>query len=84
VGTLEDRIEVMMKKLGVSRQEVIRHLEVTDRARTRFVQDHFHKDPADPLHYDLVLNSSRFSDKECADLIIPALERMQQSVAKKS
>jgi cytidylate kinase len=81
VSKPEDRISVMMKLLGVSREEAARHIEKTDRDRARFVHDHFHKDPADPLLYDLVLNSSRFTDSECADVIIHALQRMQQRSA---
>lgn len=80
VGTLEDRIGVMMKKLGVSRPDAVRYIETTEQERRRFIQDHFYKDSADPLYYDLVLNSSRFSDGECADLILLALARIQQRV----
>jgi len=80
VGALEDRTTVMMERLGGSRQEAVRHIETTDPERIRFVQEHFHKDPTDPLQYDLVLNSSRFSNNECADLIVMALQRFQQRV----
>jgi cytidylate kinase len=82
VAKLEDRIEVMMKRLNVSRLEASR-LETMDRERNRFVQEHFHKDLTDPLSYDLVLNSSRFSDAQCAEMIILALRHLkQQEVAK--
>jgi cytidylate kinase len=80
VATLDDRITVMMEKLGVSREETVRHIELADRERVRFVQEHFHKDPTDPLQYDLVLNSSRFSNGECAELIILALRQLKQRV----
>jgi hypothetical protein len=83
VAMLEDRINVMMKKLDISHQEATRHVELTDRERIRFVQDHFHKDPTDPLQYDLVLNTSRLSVAECADVIITALRGMQQRVRKR-
>ena len=73
---------MMMKLLNLSRPEAARHIEVHDQGRSRFVQEHFHKDPADPLGYDLVLNTSRFSDRECADLILLALRQLQQPVAK--
>jgi cytidylate kinase len=79
VGNLDDRIAVMMKRLNLSRLEAGR-LETMDLERNRFVKEHFHKDLTDPLGYDLVLNSSRFSDRECADLIVLALQRLQQRV----
>jgi len=74
----------MMNLLGVPREEAARHIQKKDRDRARFVLDHFHKDPADPLLYDLVLNSSRFSVSECAEVIILALQRMQQGALTKS
>jgi len=77
VGNLDDRIAVMMKRLNLSRLEADR-LEAMDLERNRFVKEHFHKDLTDPLGYDLVLNSSRFSDRECVDLIVLALRHLQQ------
>jgi cytidylate kinase len=76
-AALEDRIAVVSRERGVSSSEAARYVETTDRARIRFIKDHFHKDPTDPQHYDLVLNSSRFSVVECADLILEALRRLQ-------
>jgi cytidylate kinase len=84
VATLEDRITAIMKELGVSRQEAARYIESTERERVRFVQEHFHKDPTDLLQYDLVLNSSRFADSECADIIVLALRQLQRRIVTKS
>ena len=84
VATLEDRINVMMKELGASREEAARYIESTERERVRFVQEHFHKDPTDLLQYDLVLNTSRFADSECADIIVLALRQLQRRVVTKS
>jgi cytidylate kinase len=80
VANLDDRIAVMMKRLNLTRLEAA-HLEAMDLERNRFVQEHFHKDLADPLGYDLVVNTSRFSDRECADLILLALRQLQKRVA---
>jgi cytidylate kinase len=77
VGPREERIHRVRDRLGVSRAEAARWVERTDHDRARFVRDHFHKDPADPAGYDLVLNSSRFSAVECAELILDALWRFQ-------
>jgi cytidylate kinase len=71
------RIEVMSQKLGISKEEAAPKVQMIDRERVRFVTDHFHKQATDPSQYDLVLNSSRFSVGQCADLIVEALHRLQ-------
>jgi len=77
IAAREDRVATISRLLGLSGPEAARRVETTDRERTVFVKNHFHKDPADPLAYDLILNASRFSVAECADLIIDALARLQ-------
>jgi len=77
VADRDDRIGVICQRLGVPRPEAARYVEKKDRERDLFVKHHFHKDPADPRQYDLVLNSARFSVGECADLILEALRRLQ-------
>jgi cytidylate kinase len=77
VGPREERIHRVRDRLGVSHAEAARWVERIDHDRAQFVRDHFHKDPADPAAYDLVLNSSRFSAAECAELILDALRRFQ-------
>jgi cytidylate kinase len=77
VGPVEDRIKAVCQRFGVPHEEAKRWVERTDGERARFVKDHFQKDSTDPRGYDLVLNSSRFSVPECADLIIEALHRLQ-------
>ncbi len=76
IGRVADRIATVAKRRGIAPAEAQRWVEQTDRERTRFVKDHFHKEPSDALDYDLVLNSSRFSVPQCADLIIEALHRL--------
>jgi chloramphenicol 3-O-phosphotransferase len=58
-----------------------RHLKEIDRERTRFVNDHFHKDAADPHNYDLLVCTSRFTVSDCATVIIEALQRLKSSTA---
>ncbi len=77
VSAVEDRVRAASQRLGISPEEARRWVERTDGERVRFVNDHFHKDPTDPRGYDLVLNSSRFSVPECADLIVEAERRLQ-------
>ena len=73
VAPVEQRVEAISREHGISREEAARRVEATDRARERFVKEHFQVDPADPRNYDLVLNVARFSLEECVALIIAAL-----------
>ncbi len=77
ISRMEDRTNTVAKKYGVPPADARRRIEQTDRERTRFVTEHFQKDPTDTLSYDLVLNTSRFSVSECAELIVEALHRLQ-------
>jgi cytidylate kinase len=77
VGPVKDRIEGIRQRFGITPEEAAAWIEKTDQARARFVKEHFLKDTTDPRSYDLVLNSSRFSIAECAELIVDALHRLQ-------
>src|SRR5262249_25745415 len=73
VAPEEDRIQALCSRQACSHEDGKRQLEALERQRKYFVQNHFLKDPADPRHHDLVLNSSRFGIEGCAELIIAAL-----------
>jgi cytidylate kinase len=77
VAPLSERITSKVQQLGISREEAARLIESIDQKRTHFVKDHLHKDPRDPWLYDLVLNSARYTVRECAELIVEALHRLQ-------
>src|SRR5262249_8116953 len=77
VAIREDRIAATCLRLGVSAQEAARWVEQTEKERTAFIRDHFQQDPTDPRRYDLVLNTSRWSIPECAELIIQGLHRLE-------
>jgi cytidylate kinase len=82
VAALEDRITYLSRVLNRSREQTARHIETTDRERALFIREHFHKDAADPRNYDLVLNTSRFTIAECADLIVESLRRLESHAAR--
>jgi cytidylate kinase len=63
------RIKRIAEKLGVSEREATQVADQTDAQRTEFVRSHFHKDPSDVHLYDLVLNTDRFTNEQCAELI---------------
>lgn len=80
VADREDRVRGLSRELGISREDADYRLDGIERERLRFVEDHFRKDPRDPQHFDLVLNSSCFSYGECADLIVEGLHRLEGRV----
>lgn len=81
VAPIQDRIAYAAEQHNLSREEAARWVEKTDRERMEFVKAHFFKDPADPRHYDLILNTSRWSVSECADLIVRALRQLESRLS---
>jgi cytidylate kinase len=80
VAPLHDRIATVQKRRNLSFEEAQRWVEKTDRERAAFLKDHFHKRADDPHFHDLALNTSRFTVKACAEIIIDALHRMEAQV----
>jgi cytidylate kinase len=77
VASRNDRIAYIAKDRNLPNAEAARYVDTKDRDRHKFIKDHFHKEPDDPLNYDLMVNRSRFPIDETAQLIIGALHRMQ-------
>ena len=77
VGPVRERIAALSRKLDISEREAARQVRTLDRERIDFVHDHFHKNASDPRNYDLLLNASRFSVTQNAELIVEALRRLQ-------
>jgi cytidylate kinase len=78
IGSHHDRVEHFMRRFGVSRAEAERRLAEVERERTRFIKEHFLRDPTEPEQYDLLINFSRWSIGECAELIMSALEQLER------
>jgi cytidylate kinase len=81
VAELGDRVRQIARMHGLSEEDASAEVARLDRERTRFVQHHFHRDVADPRHFDLVINTSRFSLDACADLAVEALKAFTPPVA---
>jgi cytidylate kinase len=78
VGDRHDRVKKVQERQHLTETEAARWVEQTDRERAHFVKQHFFKDPMDPAAYDLVLNTSRWSKEECAELIVDAIAKLKQ------
>jgi cytidylate kinase len=77
VALWEDRVRVMTAQLGLSEHDAATWVERTERQRVKFVKHYFGKDVADPRAYDLVLNMSRLSTEEGAEIIIQLLRQFE-------
>ncbi len=77
VASREDRIANISRERGLDPTEAASYMESTDRERSRFIRQHFHKDLADPLLYDLVLNASRLPVDESAAIVVEAVHHLQ-------
>jgi cytidylate kinase len=77
VASRTDRIAYMAHDRNLTNMEAARYVDTKDRDRQKFIKDHFHKEPDDPLNYDVIINRSRFTIGETAELIIEALQHMQ-------
>jgi cytidylate kinase len=78
VAPLEQRIDSVQRENSITRKEAAKRVETTDAERRRFLTTHFGGNPTAPANYDLVLNAGRYSTKECADMIVDALEHLRQ------
>jgi cytidylate kinase len=84
VASHDDRIAFIVRERGLSKADAARFIDTHDKERFKFIKDHFHRELSDPQNYDLVLNRSRFSIDETAELVIEALQRMQARKAQSS
>jgi cytidylate kinase len=76
-GPKAGRVKAIRDRFDLGAEEAERWVTETDRRRTGFVRDHFHKDPDDPANYDVTLNTCRLGVGDCADLIVTALEQLK-------
>ena len=69
VANLDDRIERVCQEYNKSPEVARRYCVEEDPARTRYLKSYFHTDINDPLHYHLVINTSRISFEDAASMI---------------
>ena len=69
------RARFAAQKHGFKETEGLKHLDKWDQERRKFIKRHFGKDIDDPVHYDLVINTSHIDLDGTMELIIAAYER---------
>jgi cytidylate kinase len=79
VAPLATRVASLRAARGLTEKAARKEIERVDAERKKFVQTHFHKDPNDPSHYDLVLNVSRLTAAQCSAIVAEALQQLSTS-----
>ena len=73
VAPLEVRVKRVMQRLKLdpeaARQEITRY----DNSLREFFKRYFKVEPEEPVHYDLVINTGRFSFQAAASIVVDAL-----------
>jgi cytidylate kinase len=69
VAPLDDRIAFMGQLHRLTKDEAAEEVRIRDGRRTAFLSHLFPQDVLDPYRYDLIVNSSRLGEEECANVI---------------
>jgi len=78
-GPRERRVAAFRRRFQTGNAEANRQVAEADRAWSRFVAEHFGRGPASPDDYDLVLDATRWTVAECADLIAEAVRSAESA-----
>lgn len=73
VGSEAFRIRHYAKRFNLSEAKAASEVERLDRARRRYIKNHFDKDIEDAVQYDLVLNTDPFTNDQAVDVLVTAL-----------
>ncbi len=73
VGPLDVRIKRVMVDLKVDEDTARKEIERFDGSRREFTKRYFYAELEDPLHYDLVLNTSHLNFENSASIIVNAV-----------
>ncbi|HEX9057189.1 MAG TPA: cytidylate kinase-like family protein [Ktedonobacterales bacterium] len=75
VAPLQQRLAYVMRREGLNEEQARDRLQMKDRDRMRYLQVQHHRNPDDPLSYDLVVNTGVLDLDALVDLIRLALVR---------
>jgi hypothetical protein len=68
-GSLPKRIERVQKRRNLTPEAAARFVRTEDRQRARYLKAHFHARLDEELHYDLVVNTDRFSTEDATAVV---------------
>ncbi|MBT4756917.1 MAG: cytidylate kinase-like family protein [Opitutae bacterium] len=77
VGSLSQRIKQVVSIHGMSNKEAKYFIKQEDRARQRYMKNHFDSDVENPFDYDLVINTDHYSDQAVVQIVLSAVAAKQ-------
>jgi cytidylate kinase len=80
IAPLEKRIERIQKQNNLSRSKAEDFIRRNDQGRARYLKKYYHQHVEDPLLYDLVLNTDRFSIQEVVGIIGEAVVERAENI----
>ena len=80
VAPLEARVKRVMQDFHLSQEAAKQEISSVDNSLRAFFKRYFKTAPEDPKHYDLVVNTERFSLQATASLVVDALPFREQGV----
>ncbi|MCC6235019.1 MAG: cytidylate kinase-like family protein [Verrucomicrobiales bacterium] len=80
ISPFERRVERVMRDLDLAQGAAMEFINHEDAARARYVRTHFEADVANPMAYDLVVNSGTLTETQAARLIGEAVIMHAESV----
>jgi len=75
VAPEKQRVQTLARRNGWDAKAAAAELERIGAERTDFIRNHFGKDEADPLRFDLTLNTGRMTPAQAVELIVYVLRR---------
>jgi cytidylate kinase len=82
VAPLELRVKRLMESLNLDRETARQEAERFDSSLREFIKRYFKAELEDPLNYDLVINTGRFSLQAAASMIVDALSSKERTANK--
>ena len=77
VAPLEVRIQNVAREYGVSENDAKRRIIGRESRRRAFVRQSFHEDIADPLNYDLIINTEKLSIQSAVKAVLGTIEGIE-------
>jgi cytidylate kinase len=74
VAPLETRIQNVADVFGVSNEEAKRRIMQRESRRQAFIRQSFHSEIADPIHYDLIVNTQQMKVATAVQAVCAAFE----------
>ena len=82
VADLHDRVAMVREVHGLSEKEALHWIERTTKDRHDFIKTHFHQEVTNVHLVDIVLNLSQFTVSQVADMVLEALKKKQEHLAR--